>query len=339
MDPASGTVKALHIFGGQDGWDVVAGLIDLNGMLYGTTEQGPGSGVGTVYSISKRGTEITLHDFGGGYADGAYPSAGLVNMDGTLYGTTNQGGVGGSGSPGCENGCGTIYSITASGSEKVLYKFTGPNGFGPAAGLIHVNGSLYGTASLGGKSGDKCSDGFGCGTVFRVSGTGNLTVLHEFAGGSDGADPVAGLVDVNGTLYGTTVEGGGSGCNSRSGCGTVYSISTSGREKVLYSFSGGSDGSYPKATLVDVDGVLYGTTVEGGGSGCGGNGCGTVYSISTAGVETVLHSFGGNSDGANPVSALVDVRGVLYGTTLNGGNGTGSACDSMGCGTVFALTP
>ncbi|MBV9263882.1 MAG: hypothetical protein JO324_06125 [Candidatus Eremiobacteraeota bacterium] len=159
--------------------------------------------------------------------------------------------------------------------------------------------------------------------------------MYRFTGGSDGAYPVSGLVDVNGTLYGTTFEGGGSGCYSHLGCGTVYSISPSGAEKVLYRFSGGSDGSNPAAALIDVDGVLYGTTARGGGSGCGGFGCGTVYSIGTAGTETVLHSFGGEPDGADPVAALVDVKGALYGTTASGGRG----CGSSGCGTVFALTP
>jgi uncharacterized repeat protein (TIGR03803 family) len=345
MDPASGTIKVLHIFGAGGSYPL-AGVIDMNGTLYGTTLEGGSSncsnGCGIVYSISKHGAEKTLYDFRGGTDDGEYPSAGLVNVDGTLYGTTAQGGVGNSGSPGCENGCGTIYSVTASGSEKVLYKFTGgPDGFYPTAGLVDVNGELYGTAFSGGnyRSG-KCavlSYNPGCGTVYRVSAAGNFKLLHRFAGGSDGGDPDAGLVDVNGTLYGTTVEGGGSGCGGN-GCGTVYSISTSGAEKVLYSFSGGSDGSNPQAGLVNVDGVLYGTTAAGGGSGCDGNGCGTIYSVSTAGAETILHSFGGVPDGADPVAALVDVSGVLYGTTFEGGSGCGRY-RGAGCGTVFALTP
>ncbi|MGB6519276.1 MAG: choice-of-anchor tandem repeat GloVer-containing protein [Candidatus Cybelea sp.] len=341
MDPASGTIKALHLFG-QDGYDVQSGLIDVNGMLYGTTNLGGdmncGDGCGTVFSISKRGAETTLYGFNGGNADGAYPSAGLVNVDGTLYGTTEQGGLGASGSLGCENGCGTIYSITTSGSEKVLYKFMGSQGFYPVAGLIDVKGTLYGTASLGGKKGKpKCSFGFGCGMVYSISTTGILNVLHQFTAGSDGANPATGLVDVNGTLYGTTNEGGGSGCGG-SGCGTVYSVRPGGAEKVLYRFSGGSDGSDPDAALVEVGGVLYGTTANGGGSGCAGSGCGTVYSISTTGAETVLHSFGGSPDGATPVAALINVRGVLYGTTFYGGDGSGSG-GYVGRGTVFTLTP
>ena len=100
----------------------------------------------------------------------------------------------------------------------------------------------------------------------RVSSS-SFRVLYRFAGGSDGAQPVAALIDVNGILYGTTENGGGSGCK-KLGCGTVYSITTSGAEKVLHSFAGGSDGAYPAAALVDVNGTLYGTTENGGGSGC-----------------------------------------------------------------------
>ncbi|MGA9943620.1 MAG: choice-of-anchor tandem repeat GloVer-containing protein, partial [Candidatus Cybelea sp.] len=122
------------------------------------------------------------------------------------------------------------------------------------------------------------------------------------------------------------------------GCGTVYSVRPGGAEKVLYRFSGGSDGSDPDAALVEVGGVLYGTTANGGGSGCAGSGCGTVYSISTTGAETVLHSFGGSPDGATPVAALINVRGVLYGTTFYGGDGSGSG-GYVGRGTVFTLTP
>jgi uncharacterized repeat protein (TIGR03803 family) len=340
MDPASGTIKVLHLFG-QDGYEIRAGLIDVNGMLYGTTNLGGdmncGDGCGTVFSISKRGAETTLYGFHGGNDDGAYPSAGLVNVNGTLYGTTEQGGLGASGSPGCENGCGTIYSISTSGSEQVLHKFTGSEGFYPVAGLIDVKGTLYGTALLGGKKGKpKCSYSLGCGLVYSISTTGTLNVLHQFTAGSDGARPATGLVDVNGTLYGTTTEGGGSGCGG-SGCGTIYRVTRGGVEKVLYRFSGGSDGSDPDAALVEVGGVLYGTTANGGGSGCGGGGCGTVYSISTTGTETVLHSFAGSPDGATPVAALIDVRGVLYGTTYYGGSGSG--CCDVGHGTVFTLTP
>jgi uncharacterized repeat protein (TIGR03803 family) len=128
----------------------------------------------------------------------------------------------------------------------------------------------------------------------------------------DGSHPNAGLLDVNGTLYGTTANGGG-------GSGTVYRISTSGVEKVLHRFLGGADGISPESVLVDVNGTLYGTTRVGGGSGCS-YGCGTVYRVSASGTEKVLYAFKGGSDGAYPIAGLIDVNGTLYGTTSEGGS-------------------
>lgn len=157
-------------------------------------------------------------------------------------------------------------------------------------------------------------------------------MLYSFQCGSDGADPTSGLIDVNGTLYGTTENGGGSGCQtaSLSGCGTVYSVTTSGSEKVLYRFSGGSDGHYPNASLTEMNGTLYGTTSGGGSAGDG-----TVFSIGPSGSEQVVRSFAG-SDGAHPFADLIAVNNVLYGTTVGGGLKSGCY---KGCGTVFALTP
>ncbi|HLY03844.1 MAG TPA: choice-of-anchor tandem repeat GloVer-containing protein [Candidatus Cybelea sp.] len=165
-------------------------------------------------------------------------------------------------------------------------------------------------------------------------------LVYHFQGGSNGSDLVAPMIDVNGTFYGTTYAGGGSGCFDRLGCGTVYSLTPSGSEKVLYAFTGGSDGSHPAAALTDVDGTLYGTTEYGGGKGCKKRGCGTVYSVTINGSEKVLHRFTGAPDGAYPVASLVNVRGTLYGTTREGG--TSERCKRnrsiLGCGTVYAIT-
>jgi uncharacterized repeat protein (TIGR03803 family) len=152
------------------------------------------------------------------------------------------------------------------------------------------------------------------------------------------------LIDLGNTLYGTTPAGGDAICYEvgQTACGVVYSITTAGKEKVLYTFTPTSDdagGAYPSAALVNVNGVLYGTAPVGGnGYGCNDFGCGVVYSLTTTGQETVLHVFNGGSDGASPdsTSTMIDVDGVLYGTTPNGG---GSNCQHVGCGTVFALTP
>jgi uncharacterized repeat protein (TIGR03803 family) len=309
-----------------DGTRPAAGLLDVNGTLYGTTGAGGLRGKGTIYRITTSGAHKALYRFRGG-SDGLDPqSSGLLNVNGMLYGTTEFGG-GGSGCYATSHvGCGTVYSVSTSGTEKVIYAFRGgSDGAVPeAAGLIDVNGTLYGTTGSGGNQ--SCFDG--CGTVFSVTTSGDETVLHSFAGGSDGAFPFASLVAVNGTLYGTTWEGGAHGL------GTVFSISTSGAEKVLYSFAGGSDGMSPGAGLISVSGALYGTT-ELGGRGCknshgGPSGCGTVFSVTTSGQETVLYRFDGGSNGYDPEVPLIDVNGTLYGTTNFGG--------AYGPGTVFSIS-
>jgi uncharacterized repeat protein (TIGR03803 family) len=155
-------------------------------------------------------------------------------------------------------------------------------------------------------------------------------VLHSFKGGeADGEEPFAGLVNIKGTLYGTTYEGGS--C-SRIGGGTVFSITPSGTETVLHSFGGSGDGADLVAALLYAKGKLYSTTFVGGP-----NNDGTVFSITPSGAETVLYSFKGpgSGDGGFPRAGLVKVKGALYGTT--GGGGTGCS-GSYGCGTVYSLS-
>ncbi|MBV9719750.1 MAG: hypothetical protein JOZ77_10545 [Candidatus Eremiobacteraeota bacterium] len=327
----SGAEKVLYSFAGADGANPRAGLVDLDGILYGTTVNGgAGScgaslgGCGVVYNITTGGTEKVLHVFTGS-PDGANPEASLIDFNGTLYGSTDLGGSG------CAS-CGTVFSIGPSGKEKILHSFTGnSDGYMPQASLIAVKGTLYGTTIWGGPG---CYP-TGCGTIYSISPRGAEKVLYSFMGGSDGENASSGLVSVKGLLYGTTTGGGGTSCDFNIGCGTVYSVTTDGREKVLYSFTGGADGEYPDAGLIDVNGTLYGTTSYGGGSSCGA-GCGTIYSVSTTGVEMVLHDFVRASDGLEPEAALLEVNGALYGTTETGGSG----CRRLNhCGTVFTLSP
>ncbi|MBV8490023.1 MAG: hypothetical protein JO199_05775, partial [Candidatus Eremiobacteraeota bacterium] len=147
-------------------------------------------------------------------------------------------------------------------------------------------------------------------------------VLYSFKGGLDGAYPEAGLTYVDGTLYGTTRNGGGSDR------GTVYAISTSGTEHVIYSFPPGN-GTYPNAALTNVNGTLYGTTPSGGTSNRG-----AVFAVSTAGEESLIYSFRASGDGEEPVADLTSVGDTLYGTTEYGGK----ACPgTAGCGTIFSL--
>ena len=212
---------------------------------------------------------------------------------------------------------------TSSGSYEVLHSFGGSgDGSGPDARLALLDGLLYGTTAHGGGSG--CASYDGCGTVFSITTGGTEAVLHSFGGG-DGDGP-GGLTNLNGTFYGTTASGG---AHNK---GTVFSVTTSGTQTVLHSFAGNPDGYRPSGGLIVVNGTLYGVTTEGGGIGCGNFGCGTVFSITPGGTETVLHSFGNAGDGSNPVGGFVAVNGALYGVTANGGQGYPE-------GTVFEISP
>ncbi|HLY00991.1 MAG TPA: choice-of-anchor tandem repeat GloVer-containing protein [Candidatus Cybelea sp.] len=315
--------KVVHRFhGSPDGGDPAASLIDVGGTLYGTTFAGGTNGEGTVFIITLSGTERVLYSFGKN-PDGNGPGSGLVDVSGTLYGTTEDGGA-----HYCAafyTNCGTVFSITAAGTENVLHSFRGGphDGNGPVAPLVDVKGAMYGTTEYGGRY---ClgTGLVGCGTVFSISRGGAERILHSFGGPPDGAYP-GGLVEVNGTLYGTTNRGGANGD------GAVFSITPDGTEKVLHSFgpySHSRDGSYPVGSLAVLGGVLYGTTENGGRHHLGG----TVFSITTGGAEKVLHSFHWAPDGANPASGLVDVAGTLYGTTQNGGA-------YLDRGTIFSITP
>jgi uncharacterized repeat protein (TIGR03803 family) len=315
----SGSETVIHSFeadSAEDGKNPRAGVIDVEGTLYGTTVHGGAASCycGTVYKLTLSGVEAVLHSFGG-QPDGFGPEYGLADVNGTLYGTTTNGGA---------HGDGTVFAITTSGKETVLHSFAGPDGANPKAALINVNGTLYGTTASGGANGD--------GTVFTVTTSGSQAVLYSFKGGSgDGKSPTqAPLLAVNGTLYGTTKRGG---TNNR---GTLFSITTSGNETVLHSFGGFHDGVFPYGGLLDVNGTLYGTTSNGGSASCGVrygdiHGCGTVFKTTTSGKEAVLHSFGSLPDGQYPYEGLVDVNGTLYGTTTAGG--------THNAGTVFSLSP
>jgi uncharacterized repeat protein (TIGR03803 family) len=296
----------------------VAGLVNVNGTLYGTTPKEGKYNSGTVFRMSTSGANVrVVHNFGK-TSDGANPRSDLIALDGKLYGTTYQGGA---------YGDGTVFSIRlADGKERVLHSFSNtPDGAGPTAGLIDVSGALYGTTEFGGSNGS--------GTVFSVTLDGAEKVIYGFSG-ADGAYPIASLINVTSTLYGTTAGGGSAGS------GTVFSMSTTGTdERILHSFSSNnSDGIGPLGSVTAVRGTLYGTTYKGGTAGYG-----TIFRVTLAGMERVLHSFGGGyqDDGLNPQAGLVDEKGTLYGTTSYGGISLPSCRRSGPCdyGTVFALTP
>jgi len=272
----TGTEKVLTSFCASDSsGNPTGGVVNVNGTLYGTEGL---STYGDVYSVSTSGAYKVLHAFRGGYGDGASPDASLLNVKGTLYGTTLHGGSGRDGACYYNGGCGTVYSVTTSGVENVLYSFQGgADGWQPFSRLIDVNGTLYGTTEYGGGFGCRGQRFYwGCGTVYSITTSGTEKVLYRFTGGSDGANPNAGLVEIRGRLYGTTSAGG------TAGRGTVFSADKSGKiggEQVLHSFGGPPDGAEPYADLIEINGTLYGTTYDGGQSGCGSKGCGTVFAL------------------------------------------------------------
>jgi uncharacterized repeat protein (TIGR03803 family) len=268
----SGTERVVHSFGGRnDGLDQVAPLIEMQGVLYGTTAYGGDrrGSAGTVFSVTPSGREKVLFTFTFAKANnGSVPSAGLLNVGGRLYGTTIYGGARGE-YYGCA-GCGTVFRITPRGKERVLFSFgNGPEGANPGAALIDAGGTLYGTTESGGSYKSKCNHYGNCGTVFSVTPSGQEKVLYSFGNGAYGADPRAALIDVGGTLYGTTPTGGAHS-KSENGCGTVFSITPRGTLRVLHDFcSSSDDGNSPQASLIDVNGTLYGTTASGGAHGNG----------------------------------------------------------------------
>jgi uncharacterized repeat protein (TIGR03803 family) len=311
-----GTV--LHSFGGSgDGSSPYGNLIQgADGNLYGVTASGGANGKGTVFEITTAGVETVLYSFGASASDGANPYGSLIQAsDGNLYGMTELGGA---------YGQGTVFQITTGGIETVIHSFgNSTDGVSPYGGLIQASdGDLYGMTDLGGSA--------GYGTVFKITTAGVETVLHSFTSSGDGANPFGGLIQASdGNLYGTTHIGGANNA------GTVFRITTAGVETVLHSFGASTDGLEPYGSLVQAsDGSLYGTTVLGGK-----NSLGTVFKITTAGAETVLHSFGASGDGAKPYGSLIQASdGSLYGMTEVGGLnnlGTVFRISTAGAETVF----
>ena len=357
------TPVTLYSFAGPPDGAVPLGVLvrDASGNFYGSTSQGGvtggacgANGCGVIFKMKQNGAETVLYSFLGGM-DGATPIAGLV-LDGAenLYGTTSKGGT---------SNLGTVFKVDTAGHETVLYSFSGgPDGSTPRGDLTRDQlGNLYGTTSAGGTTGG--------GVAFKLDTNGVQTVLHTFGGmAGEGFTLFAGMVqDSSGIFYGTTFDGGALDCMTEdhlqhpTGCGTVFTLNSTGTESVLYSFKGGNDGpdgAFPAGALLrDSSGNLFGTTSSGGRSPCYIIAnmppmlpfrirCGTVFKIDSSGTESVLYRFIGGVDGGVPQGKLIqDTAGNLYGTTSAGGNGgcTESGTSvfgipvDVGCGTIFKI--
>ena len=223
--------------------------------------------------------------------------------------------------------CAIVFALLAApgwaraGTEKVIYSFKGgADGSYPTGRLTRLGDLLYGTTAFGGHS-NSCFDSYGCGTVFSVSTAGAEAVIHAFAGAAtDGSNPVAGVISVGNSLYGTTGFGGADGN------GAVFSLTPGGVEKLVHSLAN-AEGSDLQSGLLDESGLLYGTIETGYGRDAG-----AAFSLTRAGKLTILHSFKHGNDPEFPASGLIDAGGRLYGTTASGGH------TSCSCGAVFSLT-
>lgn len=302
-DTASGNESVLHSFQGgpEDGAAPIGGLVrDSAGNLYGTTSGGGAFWFGTVFEITAGGDPVLLHSFQGRPAEGSGPSGTLVrDRAGNLYGTTYGGGV--------SKLLGSVFEVT-SGEATFIGAQNFPYGTLPRAGLLLEGGHLYGT-STGGQVAPPT------GTVFEV---GVAKPLYSFTGGTDGSEPMAGLIgDGHGNLYGAACTGGSGGFGF--GNGVIFRLNLSTLQETPVHTFRGSDGTCPTSTLAaDAQGNLYGTTMSGGAYHSG-----TVFKLNTSGL-TVLHQFTGGTDGANPVAGVVlDSDGNLWGVASAGGFGYG----------------
>jgi uncharacterized repeat protein (TIGR03803 family) len=293
------TLTTLHTFTGPDGYAPVAGLVkDSEGNYYGTTSHGGVFGAGTVFKLDTNNMETVLFSFNVASESGVTAPL-LMDSVNNLYGAADA----------APAYYGSVFEITSLGVESFLYVFGSEgDGFYPFGGLaFDSRGNLYGTTSYGG--GTSC----GCGTIFELTPTGKV-LLHSFTGApSDGNYPLARLVlNSVGVFVGTTLYGGSLDL------GTVFTVDSAGNETVIHNFSG-PDGEGPAAGLIQDDaGNLYGTTLGGGQMNTG-----TVFKMAPSGgsySNSVLYSFSGGTDGAEPQGGLVmDSRGNLYGTTRWGG--------------------
>jgi uncharacterized repeat protein (TIGR03803 family) len=319
LAPDGSGYTLLHAFtGGADGENPSALTQGEDGNFYGTTGVGGSTincfrGCGTVFQMTPDGSVTTLYSFTGG-SDGSGPWAALLKaVDGTFYGTTSYGGLGG-----------TVFNVTPDGTLTTLHTFNGLDGSHPLAPLIQAaDGNFYGTTTTGIAGPPRRG-----GTVFQMTPDGAVTVLHVFEVGLPDERPAekSGLVQTDdGNFYGT------SGCSSVSGGGYVYQIAPDFSFRLVHSFTGGGDGLCPVSELIPaVDGNLYGTTRAGGNPPDCSIGCGTVFQIIPGIVVTTVYQFTGRDDGANPEAALLQGNdGSFYGTATRG---EGSA------GVVFRLT-
>lgn len=302
---ATGVATPIYQFtGGTDQSNPQTGLVQgRDNRLYGTTAGiGLSTNLGTVFELTTNGAFTTVYSFAGPDNVSSISARLTQGSDSNFYGVCASGGPA---------GFGQVFKVTQSGTFASLYPFIGDtNGATPVGRLVQgPDTSFYGTTT-----GNGTTNG---GSVFKLATNGTFTLLHAFTGSSDGTAPYGSVTFASdGNLYGTT------SANGTNAGGTFFRCTTNGVFTTLYSFgASGSDGKFPRAGVaLGVDGQLYGTTYAGGAFGSG-----TVYRVTTNGVETQLYSFTGGADGARPLIGVTpSLDGSYWGSTIAGGSGQGT---------------
>jgi len=329
--PAKADPKLKVVYGfrpGHDG-DPYKLLFGNDGNIYGLAVGGPITDdcndhhCGEIFRMTPDGVKTILYKFHGGRSDGWNPMNITRTDDGTIYGTTAAGGL-------TDNGA--VFKLPPGGIEKLLYSFDPSIGVIPNGRLLVDDaGDLIGTARQGGI----CRCYTGPGTIYKITPSGQASILYAFTRGSDGCYPFPGLtLGPDGQMYGAT-----DGCGD-SNSGTIFKINSAGAFTLLHTFNGTTEGGTPSAPVTfDAAGNLYGGTNFGGNDQCGGPGCGVVYKLAPNGAYTVVYTFKGPADGQDVAdSVYVDHAGNIFGTTAWGG-AINQCALGTGCGTVFEITP
>ncbi len=321
----------------------------LTGGFNGLTLRGGQNDSGTAFKITPQGTLTDLYSFCAvtndctGSSNGSNPTdALLLGIDGNFYGLAREGGAN-SNSDFCQFGCGTVFKITPGGTTTAVYSFCAQqnctDGYQPDSLTQGADGNFYGTTESGGANTTNCELVVNlCGTIFKLTPQGVLTTLYSFCSlysdqnCTDGGSPLPGLLRAsNGNFYGTTMFGG----PGTSPGGVIFEITPSGSYSVLHTFrfpGGASLGGIVQAS----SGYLYGAQNYGGF-----NFAGSIYRVTPSGQFAIIYRFcqeTGCPDGSNPYGMVPGNDGNIYGVTRAGGLNNDAEC-SMGCGTIFSLSP
>jgi uncharacterized repeat protein (TIGR03803 family) len=255
----TGTFTDLHNFDGTDGANPLAPVLGTDGNVYGVTEAGGANNLGTFYKLVPSTSKLTtLYTFGAnniGYNVGCW----IQGTNGNFYCSSGSGGG---------NGDGALFSMSTTGKVTLLHTFAGePTDGSGGAGIVQSpDGNFYGSTAYGGTSNQ--------GTIFKMTPSGAVTLLHSFNGTTDGGYPAQGIsLGSDGNLYGTAND-------CASSCGTAWTAfraTRTGSFTVLHTFNGSSNGALPDASMVEfTDGLFYGVCEQGGSSGDG-----TLWTINT----------------------------------------------------------